>query len=204
MNPMMTYIGAAPTGARKYVGDVAAGYDAKRENSAKWRAEQATIEDIIDRLPEQSSVLDIPVGTGRFIPAYERNGHKWTGIDLSGDMLTEAGAKVTRPELAQLRTGDVTRLDEITGLKAFDLAIMCRLTRWLLPAQRFVALRQLQSAARKMIVFTARISNHPHAYPVKAIEAALDGWRIAQNIECADPDYRVIVLENERPPFRGW
>lgn len=201
---MMTYIGAAPTGARKYVGDVATGYDAKRENSAKWRAEQATIEDIINRLPEGSSVLDIPVGTGRFIPAYERNGHKWTGIDLSSDMLTEAGSKVTKPELAKLRTGDVTRLDEITGLKEFDLAIMCRLTRWLSPAQRFVALKQLQMVARGLIVFTARIANHPHAYPMQEIEAALDGWNVAGAAEAGDPDYRVISLVPARPAFQGW
>jgi ubiquinone/menaquinone biosynthesis C-methylase UbiE len=196
LNPMMTYIGAGPTGARKYVGDVAAGYDAKRENSAKWRTEQQLIESLIGEFPEGATVLDTPVGTGRFIPAYERKGLKWTGIDLSSDMLTEAGAKVTRPELAKLRTGDVTRLDEITGEKSFDLAIMCRLTRWLSPAQRFTALGQLQRATRKGIVFTARIANHPHAYPMQDIEAALDGWAIAGNLECADPAYRVIVLES--------
>jgi SAM-dependent methyltransferase len=194
LNPMMTYIGAAPTGARKYVGDVAAGYDAKRENSAKWRAEQSIIEGIILSAPDGASALDIPVGTGRFIPAYERKGLKWTGIDLSSDMLTEAGAKVSRPELARLRTGDVTRLDEITGEKSFDLAIMCRLTRWLSPAQRFVALRQLQMATRSVIVFTARIANHPHAYPVQEIEGALDGWAITGAAEAAGPDYRVITL----------
>lgn len=194
---LMSYIGSNPTqGARKYTGSVASGYDAKRVESPKWAAEQAIIEGIIDALPNGSLVLDVPVGTGRFVPAYERNEHDWVGVDLSADMLAETRAKVTKPEFGNLVAGDVTRLDEFVSEGAVDLAVMCRLTRWLSQVQRMVALKQLQRVARQKIAFTARIANHPYAYPLDDIESALEpGWRIADNIVCGEDAYRVFVLE---------
>lgn len=186
---LMTYIPSS--GARKYTGTVATGYDAKRDQSPKWAAEQSIVEGFIDTF--EGTVLDIPVGTGRFIPAYERNKLDWLGVDLSLDMLNEAAAKATlRPKLVQ---GDVTRLGDIMGPKSVDYAIMCRLTRWLTAEQRKEALGQLQKVTRKAIIFTARIADHPYAYPMADIEASLDGWKIADNIECAEPNYRIIRLE---------
>ena len=192
----MSYIGSNPTqGARKYTGSVATGYDAKRVESPKWVAEQNILEGIICGFPS-ATFLDVPVGTGRLIPAYERNGNKWIGVDLSNDMLAEANAKITKPELASLLTGDVTRLNEILGEDSVDIAFMIRLTRWLTPDQRAKALWQLQRAARNLVVFTARIADHPYAYTIDAIEAAVSpGWKIADNIECGEPAYRVFVLE---------
>ena len=189
---LMTYIpSAGQSGARKYTGAVATGYDAKRDQSEKWQTEQALIEAMIDGF--DGTVLDIPVGTGRFIPAYERNNLKWLGVDLSADMLNEAAAKATqRPTLA---LGDVTKLGDLIGPKSVDYAIMCRLTRWLTDKQRVEALENLQTATRKAIIFTARIAEHPFAYPMDEIEKALDGWKIAENIECAEPHYRIIRLE---------
>lgn len=202
MNPteLMTYIGSPEPqyGARKYTGSVATGYDAKRTESPKWAAEQAILEGIIDALPKGSAILDVPVGTGRLIPAYERNSHKWTGVDVSEDMLLESGRKVTKISYAKLKIGDVTKLNEIIGEQSVDTAFMIRLTRWLTPEQRTIALKQLQRVSRQKIVFTARIANHSYAYPLEAIEAAIEpGWRIAENIEAGEPEYRVFVLERE-------
>lgn len=196
---LMSYISSNPTqGARKYTGSVATGYDAKRVESPKWHAEQVILEGIIDALPNGSAILDVPVGTGRLVAAYERNDHNWVGIDLSTDMLAESSAKVTKPELSTLAQCDVTKLDHIALADSFDCAFMIRLTRWLNPEQRTMALKQLQRVSRKQVVFTARIANHPYAYPLEAIEAAIEpGWRIADNIVCGEDDYRVFVLERE-------
>jgi ubiquinone/menaquinone biosynthesis C-methylase UbiE len=198
---LMSYTGSNPTqekqyGARKYVGDVATGYDAKRKAAPKWAAEQRIIEGFIDILEIGSKILDVPVGTGRFIPAYERNDHDWRGVDKSVDMLKEAAAKVTKskPNVINLSTGDATCLDFDDGI--FDMSIMCRLTRWLTPEQRTQALKELQRVTKSKIVFTARIANHPYAYPMEDIHAALnEDWELVENIECGEPDYRVIVLE---------
>lgn len=198
MNPteLMSYIGSPEPqyGARKYTGTVATGYDAKRVESPKWAAEQAIIESIIDALPNGSTILDVPVGTGRFIPTYERNEHNWHGADISEDMLREADAKRTRQDIGMLGYASVTDIPAPDG--SFALSIMCRLTRWLNPEQRTQALKELQRVTSGKVVFTARISNHPYAYPLEAIEAAIEpGWKIADNIECSEPEYRVFVLE---------
>lgn len=202
MNPteLMTYIGSPEPqyGARKYTGSVATGYDAKRTESPKWHAEQAILEGIIDALPKGSAILDVPVGTGRLIPAYERNDHKWAGVDLSADMLAESNTKITKPELVSMCQGDVTKLDQIVAENSVDCAFMIRLTRWLNPEQRTIALKQLQRVSRSKIVFTARIANHPYAYPIEAIEAALEAdWHVFANYRCAEDEYRVFVLERE-------
>jgi ubiquinone/menaquinone biosynthesis C-methylase UbiE len=197
---LMSYISSNPTqGARKYTGSVATGYDAKRTESPKWHAEQAILEGIIDALPAGSKIIDVPVGTGRLIAAYERNEHKWFGVDLSEDMLMESSSKVTKPtDHAALYKGDVTKLDKIVAENSVDCAFMIRLTRWLNPEQRTIALKQLQRVSRSKIVFTARIANHPYAYPIEAIEAAIEpGWHIADNIEAGEQEYRVFVLERE-------
>lgn len=199
MNPtnLMSYIGSPEPqyGARKYTGSVASGYDAKRVESPKWAAEQAILEGIIDALPNGSEILDVPVGTGRLIAAYERNDHKWTGVDLSTDMLTEANGKVTKPELARLLSGDVTKLHEIMGEYCVDTAFCIRLTRWLTPEQRTVALKQLQRVARRQVVFTARIANHPYAYPIEAIQEAMEPDWVMSLYECGEPNYCVFRLE---------
>lgn len=198
MNPteLMSYIGSSQPqyGARKYTGSVATGYDAKRVESPKWAAEQAIIEGVIDSFPNGSMVLDVPVGTGRFIAAYERNEHLWHGADISEDMLREANAKRTRGDIGQLGLASITDIPIADG--AFALSIACRITRWLTPEQRTAALKELQRVTSGKIVFTARIANHPYAYPVEDIEAAIEpGWKISDNIEAGEPDYRVFVLE---------
>lgn len=206
MNPteLMSYIGSPEPqyGARKYTGSVATGYDAKRVESPKWAAEQEILEGIIDALPKGSTILDVPVGTGRLIPAYERNDHEWVGVDLSGDMLQEANQKITKSG-GFLVSGDVTKLHDFMDEDSVDAAFMIRLTRWLINPKnpddqsiRALALGQLQRVAKSKIVFTARIANHPYAYPVGDIEAAIEpGWKIADNIEAGEPAYRVFVLE---------
>jgi ubiquinone/menaquinone biosynthesis C-methylase UbiE len=123
----MTYIKSDPTqgaaGARKYTGQVATGYDAKRTDSPKWKAEQSIIEGIIADYAG-CTLLDVPVGTGRFIPAYERHGIKWTGVDISTDMLDQSSIKMTKPELARLMTGNVTALP--FGDNEFDVSTSIR------------------------------------------------------------------------------
>ena len=47
-------------GARKYSGEVAQGYDQKREDSPKWQAEQAIIESMLDELPSDACVVSFP------------------------------------------------------------------------------------------------------------------------------------------------
>jgi ubiquinone/menaquinone biosynthesis C-methylase UbiE len=185
---------AAVHGAGKYVGAVAAGYDAKRETDPKWLLEQRLIEDMLSDLPPGSIVLDVPCGTGRFFDFYKSRGFAVRGVDLSSDMLQQAVIKLQAGPVwdVELRQGDV-RIMPVTD-KACDAAVMCRLTRWLSPQDCQQALRELQRVTKGRIIFTARVANHPHARSVELFEAALDGWKITRNEAGVDLDYRVIEL----------
>ncbi len=179
---------------RKYHGDVAQNYDRKREDSPKWAAEDRIIKDMLSTLKSGSKVLDCPVGTGRFIPYYEVMQFDVTGMDVSGDMLAQAKAKVTKPDKVRLEVGDIRQ----TGLadKAVDASLMIRLTRWLSPEDCIVALKELQRVTKDRVIFTARIRHRipESSRPYELIESALDGWKIFKDEPAGDDAYRVIQL----------
>jgi SAM-dependent methyltransferase len=208
------------SGAHKYHGQIAEGYDAKRVDDPKWTVEQQIIEGMIAELPGGSEILDCPVGTGRFLHAYVANGHKFIGMDISGDMLVQSALKLmTEDQVAMwvqasnernsilplhikdrnglLIPGNILR----TGLpdKHVDCAIACRITRWVIgehgPAGIAQMLKELQRVARKRIVITARVRDHKFAVTEHLIESALDGFKIARNEEGYQPQYRVLLLE---------
>lgn len=181
-------------GARKYHGAVATGYDAKRQESPKWHEEDRLVREYLSDIPSGDWVLDCPIGTGRFIPFYEEKGFQVVGIDLSEDMLQEASKKITKPKQFRLQQGNALVLKR--DPKSVDVAVMVRLTRWLTPEERDRALREMQVVARKRVVFTARVRNHPYAYPYEEIESSLmDGWTIARDEPAGEENYRVIALE---------
>jgi ubiquinone/menaquinone biosynthesis C-methylase UbiE len=183
----------AATGAGKYHGAIAQGYDAKRVNDPKWTIEQAHIEDMLDDLPKGSWVLDVPCGTGRFFECYHRKGFLFHAVDRSEDMLKEAWAKVGDPHKARLHVGDVRDLSALED-KSVDAALMIRLSRWLSPNDCVVALKELQRVSRQKIISTWRVRNHPHARSYALINSALDGWKIHRDEQGSDPDYRIIEL----------
>jgi len=201
-NPLMEYLPPAGQahqpqpqmhGAGKYHGSIATGYDAKRESDPKWIIEQKLITGMLDDLPPGTIVFDCPVGTGRFLPFYIEKGFHFIGMDLSKDMLGQAGAKVeplAAKAVGELHVGDVRN----TGLadKSVDVAVNCRITRWLSPADCQQMLKEMQRIARQRIIWTARVANHPHARTVELFEEALDGWAIVRNEPGVDLDYRII------------
>lgn len=77
----------------RYLGRNAATYDQLRVGSPKWKFEQSSLENLLGAVRKQvRHILDIPVGTGRFLDAYARlvPEAKVTALDLSDDMLTLA------------------------------------------------------------------------------------------------------------------
>lgn len=85
-----------------YSGDRARTYEAKRKEHAYWRLEQEAVEALLPEHP--GSVLDLPTGTGRFLPLLTSRCKDVLGVDLSEDMLAEARRKHTR---ATLDTGNI-------------------------------------------------------------------------------------------------
>lgn len=82
---------ALPAPAFEYEAGKAQAYDDRRRGREVFQWEEAIVKELLGSLAPGAEVLDVPVGTGRFIPSYLELGLAVTGLDLSPDMLTEAG-----------------------------------------------------------------------------------------------------------------
>jgi ubiquinone/menaquinone biosynthesis C-methylase UbiE len=99
---------------QRYIGKRAENYDRDRESSAEWQREQKVVDQmLIDAgLGPDHTVLDIPVGTGRFLDFYRKAGCRTVGIDVSPDMLKYAAERAAQADAeAEFREGDITRID---------------------------------------------------------------------------------------------
>jgi ubiquinone/menaquinone biosynthesis C-methylase UbiE len=98
----------------RYQGERAENYDRDRVSSKEWQREQEVVERMLTdiRVGQDDVVLDIPVGTGRFLDLYQRLGCQVVGIDVSADMLVQASDLAAQLGVkAELREGDITRID---------------------------------------------------------------------------------------------
>lgn len=197
-NPLMEYIPSAPKprdGADKYFGDIASGYDSRREQSLKWKLEQRIIEGMLDDLPAGTKVVDAPCGTGRFYGLYQQKKFNVLALDKSRDMIMQSVKKITSPELFTLAVGDVRN----TGLPndCTDVAVNCRITRWLSPEDCQKMFAEMQRITTQRIIWTARVANHPHARTLELFESALNGWTITHNLAGEDINYRILQARPE-------
>jgi ubiquinone/menaquinone biosynthesis C-methylase UbiE len=113
-----------------YTPDDARTYDADRAVEPLWHAENAYVADLVQRLRART-VLDVPVGTGRFLPFYA--GARVTGVDLSDAMLAESAARIAADGLRDiaLQQGSVTEMPFAD--RAFELVVCWRLLHLLPP-----------------------------------------------------------------------
>jgi ubiquinone/menaquinone biosynthesis C-methylase UbiE len=138
-------------GFYKYDAVVAKSYERDRVDEVHWRLEDKFIKKYlknksIDRL------LDLPVGTGRFIKHYNRV-QCLVGIDISEDMLREARSKIDlRPPstLTTLKKGDVANLEYPSD--EFEVTIVCRLFHLLPPEVLGSAIAELCRVTKQEIV----------------------------------------------------
>jgi SAM-dependent methyltransferase len=83
---------------KSYIGTRARLYEKKRKNKRTWKKEQIIIFKFLEKISrihnKNLTVLDIPVGTGRFFKFYKKLDFLVTGIDISEDMLEQAEKKL--------------------------------------------------------------------------------------------------------------
>jgi ubiquinone/menaquinone biosynthesis C-methylase UbiE len=73
-----------------YKGDIAKNYEAYRKPKATWGLEHKAVENYIYRQSDIESVLDVPFGTGRFVPIYLKKQLEIHGVEISIDMINVA------------------------------------------------------------------------------------------------------------------
>ena len=81
-------------GEKFYTREVASQYEMLRQNDRYWAWENDVLGNCLRTFQVDEKVADCPVGTGRFLDIYGRLGLRVLGIDISIDMLNEAGKKV--------------------------------------------------------------------------------------------------------------
>ena len=134
--------GALPASSDFYAGPVALEYDRDRDRRGIFRWEEDVVGRLLDGLTTGARVLDVPVGTGRFIPSYRRLGLEVIGLDASEDMLTEAARRFDpETEPVTIVQGSATALPFPDG--AFDALVCFRF----LPGK--LTLRQARAALRE-------------------------------------------------------
>jgi hypothetical protein len=126
-----------------YYGDVAENYDASRSVKAKWKEEMAAVKLFLTDGP----VLDVPFGTGRFVPIYREKGFDFEGVDISVDMLTVAKRKFPGINVSQ---GSVFDLQFARG--EFGTVVCVRLLEWLSLDRAKALLDRLRRIANTLII----------------------------------------------------
>lgn len=180
--------------ADKYYGPVATGYDADRCHSLRWAREQIAVSELVDRSP----VLDVPIGTGRYVKIYRDKGFEVVGVDKSSDMLAEA---TRRYPCLDVRLGDIQSLPFSSN--GFPIAVCTRLLDWLAPDDMTAAVKELRRVAEAIVVTLrhgeeGRRVNYTH--DLARFYGAIDGLHIEQRRVTEITDDGVEEIFKIRPP----
>jgi ubiquinone/menaquinone biosynthesis C-methylase UbiE len=136
----------------RYRGKKAATYEAVRKKQARWDLENEAVERYL--IGALGPVLDVPVGTGRFLDLYESLGLRAYGIDSSEEMLALARRK-RGAKNAALRLGDAAETK--SNDRSFGTVVCVRFLD-LIPEDAMVrVLRELCRVARERVVLTIRL-----------------------------------------------
>lgn len=160
--------------AQYYTGKRAKNYDAERQNQPKWKFETAILEAIHEKInPEVKSVIDAPVGSGRFLNTYIQT--RVTGFDYSSDMLEVAKQRGTKAKLLLHNLiGDALPVSA-------DLVVCFRFLNLISVSDADAALTNLLNSARKYAVFTLRTVPDDYDQPlfVGRVKLHLNGPMLA-------------------------
>jgi len=184
--------------ARKYHGKFAADYFAKRRTQIRWAIENEAVETLLTGMAPGSTVLDVPVGEGRFLKLYKKLGLQATGIDISEDMLALAKQK---------RSATILRIGDASSLsfedRSFDTVVCVRFLDLLDEKAMRAVMHEICRVARSTIVLTIRLGDK---YVLKSNTATHDtllwralirrqGWQLANELPVFKQGWHVIKLQ---------
>lgn len=181
---------------KTYYGAKASTYDHGRGTEDRWLRENAAVASFMRGV--SGSVLDIPVGTGRFLHLYRGLGLSVIGMDVSEEMMRQARAK---DPTAVLCYGDIMKIG--MSDQAVDTAVCIRLLSLITEFEMAAAMRELARVTRDRLIISLRIgptiqrknrSWRHRTGEFGRIIAAL-GFRITAQRLVREPDERVFLLE---------
>jgi len=153
----------------RYYGNTASRYEKKRKKQDWWHVEQTEMESLLETLPDGLKVVDVPFGTGRFVPFYLAKGFKVSGLDASHEMLASAkDALGADYDSCTAITGSAMDLPYDDG--QFDLMVSTRFLRDII----------LFGDAKKALSEFIRVSS---GYLIIQLGEAITGGRIPDDTE---------------------
>jgi len=136
-----------------YDKEIASTYEKDRVVEPIWDKEQVFVRDFLKTVLPSSTILDLPVGTGRFLPYYAEFDQNVIGLDISENMLDEAKEKIglfKNATQVKLGPGDITQLP-LEGL-SIDYSICWRLFHLLPEPVLATGIKELCRVTRKQIL----------------------------------------------------
>jgi len=157
---------------RRYRGRNAEKYEAKRQGPM-WAAEAQAFQRLFDWV-QPASVLDCPLGTGRWIGLYQKRGASVVGLDLSGEMLTEAARKVSEGADVRFSIGDLLQPGDNPALRrCYDLVVCTRFLHWLRQDEILGLLGRFQSTGSRFLIISAFVGPNNS---VEGLRLPKHGW----------------------------
>ena len=142
---------------RRYSSRGARRYEARR-GGKRWDAEARAFERLFKRVNPRS-VLDCPVGTGRWFELFRQHGAKVVGIDISQNMLNEAARKFPDSADIRLERRDVLNPREQSGLgSGYDLIVCTRFVYWLRPTELSILLEKFRGTGAPRLLTGAKVT----------------------------------------------
>ena len=134
-------------------------YESDRIVEAHWQAEQAFVERYFDGILTPVRILDVPVGTGRFLGIYPVGAEVY-GVDVSPAMLAEAQKKSSRG-VVRLFEGDVTHLNSVAD-SSVDVIVCFRMLHLFASNDRRAMLREFARVLHGRLLLQAYVSAPAH------------------------------------------
>ena len=148
-----------------YVGEEAKKYDQIRKSQQAWKKEEEILNDLLKKISKFEGIkgiLDIPVGTGRFLQLYENFAEFVIGIDASNDMLYEARKKSNSLTIETFfYQGDITN---IKVNKKIDIAICIRLLNFFNETLIREVLRELSQVTNNFLIIGIKTKKNNFNY----------------------------------------
>jgi ubiquinone/menaquinone biosynthesis C-methylase UbiE len=137
-----------------YYGDKAYRYVETRATDPLYQAEIEAVRALLEDVPYGASVLDVPFGTGRFVPLYLEKGMAVSGLDVSPEMLEAAKAALGKQYAScKVGIGDATAMPFEDG--SFHALVCIRFLGAIISfAQAKQALREFARVTRKQAIFS--------------------------------------------------
>ncbi len=194
-------------------GDIYYGYSArfylnKRLKQEKWHAEQDIVKKILSTYPDNISILDVPFGTGRFVPFYLEKNMDVYGIDISQDMIDVAKETLGDDfNKIKIQIGDSTRLPYKDNF--FDITVSFRFLSDIVSFKKAKkTLAEISRVTRSIALLQVSIRgiNLEDVGVPKDNERIGDSF-IAEDFHCLMKDYGlriddIVFIYREQPTIR--